>query len=111
MAEVCGALGAQLHTLLGQQHVYRGADGVPDNTENEDASHDAQAWQQPDGSWVIHIDGDALDRAEAAGPDSGWEAVVADWLLHEAAHTLGYTHPGQTISPYPALFTPNEIQG
>ncbi|HEU4562780.1 MAG TPA: hypothetical protein VFS20_33430 [Longimicrobium sp.] len=100
VAEICAAFGAQLNSLLSQGRVYRGADGIPDNVENADASHDAQAWLTPDGTWVIHIDGDELDKAATAGTDSGWEKVIADWLLREVAHTLGYRHPGETVAPY-----------
>jgi hypothetical protein len=97
VAELCGRMQTQLQTLMSQGRIFRGADGIPDNAEHLDASHDAQAWRRPDGIYVIHVDGDVLDRAEASG---GWEPVIADMLLHEAAHVLGYTHPGETSSPY-----------
>jgi hypothetical protein len=94
VATVCQRLQARFAEMLAAGSVYRGEEGLPDNANDPGSSHVAQAWLQSTGEYVMHVDGDALDRAMAMGGE-GWNAVIAGFVLHEAAHTLGYRHPGE----------------
>jgi hypothetical protein len=94
VAAVCQRLQARFAEMMAAGSVYRGEEGLPDNMNDPNSSHVAQAWLQPTGEYVMHVDGDVLDRAMAMGGE-GWNAVIAGFVLHEAAHALGYTHPGE----------------
>jgi len=100
-ASICQRLRDRFSQMLASGAVYRGEEGLPDNPNDPNSSHMAQAWLK-DGEYVMHVDGDALDRAMANDGD-GWRAVITAVVLHEAAHALGYRHPGEagTYSTYP----------
>jgi len=69
---------------LGTSHVFRGA---------YNSGHSGQA-----GGGDIHIDARFWD---AANQDGGARiALLAEALLHESAHLLGFDHPGETQTPY-----------
>lgn len=102
VAVVCQRLQARFAEMMGAGSVYRGEEGLPDNRNDPNSSHVAQAWLQPTGEYVMHVDGDVLDRAMSMGGE-GWNAVVAGFVLHEAAHALGYTHPVKRVRTTPLL--------
>jgi hypothetical protein len=91
----CAQLADKL-VSLGTAHVFRGA---------YDSGHSGQA-----GGGDIHVDPRFWD---AANSDGGARiAVLAEALLHEAAHLLGYDHPGERQTPYHTdpfdhMFNPN----
>lgn len=94
-APVCAQLADKL-AELGTAHVFRGA---------YDSGHTGQA-----GSGDIHVDPRFWNAANEFGGSS--IAALADALLHETAHLLGWVHPGETRTPYRTfpfdhMFNPN----
>src|SRR5213082_3748807 len=79
---VCAQLADKLESL-GTTHVFRGA---------WDSGHTGGTY-----GGDIHIDPRVWDQAKYEG--GAWTAVLAEALLHEAAHLLYPNHP-ETHSPY-----------
>lgn len=82
-APVCAQLADKL-AELGTTRVFRGA---------YNSGHSGEA-----GAGDIHIDLRFWIAANSNGGSS--IAVLAEALLHEAAHLLGWDHPGESSTPY-----------
>lgn len=82
-APVCAQLADKL-AELGTAHVFRGA---------YNSGHTGEA-----GAGDIHVDARLWNEANSNGGSS--TAALAEALLHEAAHLLGWDHPGENRTPY-----------
>jgi hypothetical protein len=80
---VCAQLADKL-VSLGSEHIFRGA---------YDSGHTGEA-----GVGDIHIDPRYWDAANSEG--GARTAILAEALLHEAAHLMNWDHAGETHTPY-----------
>ena len=78
----------QMQNALASITVYQGNPLIEDADGH---SHSGQYWQG-----AIHIDSDWFDQVIALGD----YRTLGYLLLHEAAHSLGYKHAGETSAPY-----------